>query len=805
MPIPDGVFLAVEIDDRARPMCCHGCQAVALAIVGGGLADYYRNRDALPESPREALPTALAELRLFDHEAVQRSFVRALGDDEREAALILEGITCAACIWLNERHLSRLPGVTAVSINYSTRRARVRWDGKRILLSEILSAIAEIGYRAHPYDRSRHEALAEKERRQALWRVFVAGFGAMQVMMYAFPAYVAGDGEMSPEIAQLMRWASLVLTLPVVFYSAAPFFRNAWRELKLRRLGMDVPVALGVGVAFLASLWATLRGGGEVYFDSVSMFVFLLLGGRYLELRARQKATASTEALARLVPAIAHRLSEYPGSLVTETVAAVDLAPGAVAIVRPGEVVPADGTVIEGESSLDESMLTGESRPLCRRVGDVLTAGAMNVDGTLIMRVERAGEQTRLAAILRLIERATAERPRLVEFADRSAARFVVGILAVALAVAALWLWVAPEKALWIVVAVLVVTCPCALSLATPVALTVATGALARGGLLVTRGHAIETLARATHVVFDKTGTLTRGRLQLGEIRPLGELDAAECLSLAAALEAVSEHPLAIAVRAAAIEAGCVVPRVDEYRVLVGEGVRGVLGGRTLRIGRPDFVAAGHGQESLPFPVELGRSGTVVALGDEQGWLALFRFDDSLREGAAEVVRLLHSFGIAVSILSGDAPDAVREVAASAGILDWRGGLLPQDKLDAVRSLQAGGAIVAMVGDGINDTPVLAQAQVSVAIGEGADLAKVQADCVLMSGSLLPLAGAISLARRTLSVIRQNLGWAVVYNAVAVPLAAAGWVTPWGAGVGMSASSLVVVANALRLRHRATG
>lgn len=415
------------------------------------------------------------------------------------------------------------------------------------------------------------------------------------------------------------------------------------------------------------------------------------------------------------------------------------------------------------------------------------------------MRVERAGEETRLAAILRLMERAAAERPHLVEMADRVATRFVVVILLAALLVVGAWYWIDPAKALWIGIAVLVVTCPCALSLATPVALTVATGSMARRGLLVTRGHAIETLARATHVVFDKTGTLTAGRLRLAETVALGGHSAAESLRLAAALETVSEHPVARALRAAAgnVEVG----RIEAFQNSTGRGVSGVLDGHRLRVGRVDFVAEGHGQ-SLPEHLSalVAQPGSVVALGDENGWRALFRLEDSLREGGAEMVRELEARGLRVSVLSGDAPEAVGRVAAILGVSDWRGGLLPQEKLDAVRRLQEEGAVVAMIGDGINDAPVLAQAQVSIAMGQGANLAKVQADCVLMSESLSALGEAFGNAAKAVAVIRQNLFWSVLYNVIAVPLAAVGWVTPWLAGVGMSGSSLLVVLNALRLR-----
>ena len=804
LPIPAGAVLSVEIGGQRREMCCAGCQAVAQAIVANGLADYYRHRDAMPESPREALPQIVADFVLFDHPDVQKNFVRraegAAGEHEQEAALILEGITCAACVWLNESHVRRQPGVTAIDINYTTRRARVRWDERVTKLSAILEAIAAIGYRAHPYDVGRSEELARKERKAALWRLFVAGFGMMQVMMYAIPVYLA-DGDMTPDIEQLMRWASLILTVPVIGYSAAPFFLSAWRDLKLHRVGMDVPVALGVGAAFAASVWATLIAAGEVYFDSVTMFVFFLLSGRYLEMMARQKAARSVETLARAIPAFATRLASWPVTSVDaagERVAVAELRAGDTVRIRPGETVPADGCVLDGESAADESLLTGESRLVPKRAGDALIGGSTNTASPLVMRVERVGEATRVAAIQRLMERAAAEKPRLVEMADRVAGRFIVALLLLAVATALAWWWIDASRVLWIFVAVLVVSCPCALSLATPAALTVATGALAACGVLVTRGHAIEALARADRFIFDKTGTLTVGHMELVEVMPVrGE--AAFALAMAAALERGSEHPIARALTAGGADAGVAVSAV---RATTGAGVEGLIDGRAWRLGRPEFVAAMHG---LAVPSELeskvGAGDTVIALGNDGGWQAFFRLSDSLRPEAAATAAKLSAAGIRLSIFSGDAPAAAARVGAALGIADVRGGLSPEDKHAALKALQAAGETVAMVGDGVNDAPVLAQAQVSIAMGGGADLARANADIVLLGNDLQALPQGLALARRTVRIVKQNLVWAFAYNFLAIPLAMAGWVTPWMAGIGMSASSLLVVLNALRLQR----
>lgn len=799
LPVPVGSGLTADIGGQPRAMCCIGCQAVAEAIVGNGLGDYYRNRDALPGGPREALPDILEGLSLYDHADFQKSFVRVLEDDEREASLIIEGITCAACIWLNEQHVARLSGVSGVEINYATRRARVRWDERRIKLSDILAAIAAIGYRAYPYDAARNEELARKEQRSALWRLFVAGFGMMQVMMYAIPAYIAGDGDMTADISSLMRWASLVLTVPVVVYSAAPFFRGSWRDLRLRRVGVDVPVALGVGAAFAASVWATLTASGEVYFDSVTMFVFFLLGGRYLEMTARQRAVSVTEALARLMPAFAARVAGFPGDRQAVQIVASALRPGDVVLVKPGETIPADGQVLEGLSSVNESLLTGEALPVAKSAGEAVTGGAVNVESPLFVRVEQVGEFTRLSAIIRLMERAAMEKPRIVELADRIAGRFILALLWIAAAVAAVWWFIDPAKALWVTVSVLVVTCPCALSLATPVALTIASGAMARAGLLVTRSHAIETLARATHFIFDKTGTLTTGRMKLLDVEILGALDRPACLVLAAGLEQSSEHPLGVALREAVV--GGAFSVVDEVFNEPGCGVRGVYQGRPVRLGRPDYVAVLHGQ---PLP-ESGRSfaassDTVIALGDDAGWLALFRLGDEIRLEAAAMVAALLADGRCVTLLTGDALPAARRVAQTLGIEEVEAGVSPQGKHDYVRRLQASGAVVAMVGDGVNDAPVLARAQVSIAMGGGSHLARAQADLVLLSENLEHLSRGFFVARRAVRIIRQNLVWSFVYNLVALPLAMSGFVTPWMAGIGMSGSSLLVVLNSLRLQ-----
>jgi Cu2+-exporting ATPase len=801
LPVPAGTDFAVNIDGARQPMCCRGCEAVARAIVDGGLGNYYKFRTAQAPTAREIVPEFLRQTAIYDNPQVQKSFVRVEDEHVREAALILEGITCAACVWLNERHLARLPGVLAVHINYATQRARVTWDERRIHLSDILQAVSRIGYLAHPFDPGRHQQRLEHERKQLLRRLGVAGVMTMQVMILAEALYVGGWVEAEAHYRVFFYWVSLLLTLPVLLYSAQPFFASAWRDLTHAQAGMDVPVSFGILAAFIASVWVTITGQGAVYYDSVTMFVFFLLTGRYFEAAARKRATEASEALVRATPASATRLVTDGERTTEETVAAAELRPGDRVRIRPGEHIPADGIVLEGQSSVNESLLTGESLPVVKAPGQRLIGGAINIESPLVARVEKTGPDTVLSSILRLLDRAVAEKPRMAQLADRVAGGFVVAVLVLAGLVALYW-W-QHDSPLWLTatIAVLVITCPCALSLATPAAITAATGQLTRLGLLVTRGHALETLARATHFIFDKTGTLTRGRLRLLETRTLSQLTGAECLRRASALERHSEHPIARALIEAAEPA---VPLATEVVNTPGAGIRGVVDGQIFFLGTPAYVEEQTGRAADPGMLqELRRRGdTVVLLAGREVLHAAFVLSDELRPGARELIDELKRQGKSIMLLTGDHEQAARRVADSLGIENIAWDLRPSDKLERVTALQQQGAVVAMVGDGVNDAPVLAAAQVSIAMGGGTAVAAASADMILLSQKLPHLADGLSVARRTLAIIRQNLVWAVVYNLLAIPAAAAGYVTPWMAALGMSASSLLVVANALRLTRQ---
>ncbi|MFP4295263.1 MAG: heavy metal translocating P-type ATPase [Halothiobacillaceae bacterium] len=793
-PVPDGSPYQAVVLGESRSMCCPGCEAVAKAIVDGGMEEYYRHRTDVAERPEGELEDLLAELSVFDRPEMQKSFVANADGDMREAALILEGIVCAACVWLSERHVTQIDGVESFSVNLSTHRAQVRWDNRRVQLSTILKAITEIGYRAHPYDPNRQDAVFKRERHRLLRHIAVAGLGYMQIMMIAMALYIGDFQGIDDNLRYFFWWISLIIAIPIIFYSASTFYRSAWRDLKQKRVSMDLPVSVSILLAFGGSVWATVTNTGEIYYDTVTMFVFLLLGGRYLEMSARHKTGAVTESLIKLLPGSARRLLSPTEE---EIVPVFELRPGDRVRVRPGDTLPADGRVVEGESTVNSSMLTGESVPEPKFVGARVAAGTVNVESPLVVEVEQVGQDTMLSSIVRLMDRAQAQRPRIAEMADHFARRFVALLFVVTALVVVAWLFIDPSRAFWIAVAILAITCPCSLSLATPTAVSVATGRLTRAGLLVTRGHALETLAQATHVVFDKTGTLSAGQLAVVEVVPEPGVDRVELLSIAAGLERGSEHPVAEAIFQTWTQTpGTAVCSFEDLRSRPGQGMEGWLDGVRYRLGTARFTG-----ELAPVEPSAERAEILqVHVVREGRSLGILYLEDRLREDAARTVESLKAQGITPILLSGDTPARAEAVARQVGIETFHGGALPEDKLAVVQQLQAQGGVVVMIGDGVNDAPVLSQAQVSIAMGGGTSLAQTSADMVLINDHLAQVGFALGYARRTMRVIRQNLRWSMWYNAIAIPLAAVGFVQPWLAAIGMSASSIIVILNALRLR-----
>ncbi|MCD5983630.1 heavy metal translocating P-type ATPase [Pseudomonas sp. CDFA 610] len=785
LPVPaDSRFTAVVLGDT-RELCCPGCQAVVEAIVAGGLENYYAHRSETSANP-ESLPTRLLdELALYDRPDVQASFVRR-DAEVSHTTLLIEGISCAACGWLIEQRLGKLPGVVEARLNLSNHRLRVRWVSDQVAFSQLLNMLRDIGYVAHPWQADRAAERLANENRLALRQLGVAGLLWFQAMMATMATWPEFNLDLSPSMHTILRWVALFLTTPIVFYSCTPFFRGALRDLRSRHLTMDVSVSLAIGTAYIAGFWTAISGTGELYVDAVGMFALFLLAGRYLERRARERTAAATAQLVNVLPASCLRVNTEAK---TERVLLSELGINDQVLVQPGAVIPVDGKILDGQSSVDESLLTGEYLPRTRTVGDSVTAGTLNVENALKILVLALGHDTQLSATVRLLERAQADKPRLAEMADRAAQLFLLISLIAAAVIGIVWWQLDSSRALWIVLAMLVATCPCALSLATPTALTAATGTLHKLGLLVTRGHVLEGLNTIDTVIFDKTGTLTEGRLTVRAVRPVAKLDADTCLALAAALESRSEHPVARAFGRASMQA-------RQVTSTPGRGLEGCVDNHHLRIGQPEFVCALSNTRVLTMPDETGQ---WLLLGDTEGPLAWFALDDRLRDGAVELLQACQARGWKTLLLSGDSSPMVQTVATALGIDDARGGLRPEDKLAIVQQLQAQGHAVLMIGDGVNDVPAMAAATVSVAMGSATDLTKTGADAVLLYNRLHSLIEAFGLARRTRRVIRENLLWAGLYNGMMLPFAALGWITPVWAAIGMSASSLIVVLNALRL------
>ena len=826
---------------------------------------------------------------------------------DRTVTLTVEGMRCAGCAWLVERLLASVPGVAAASVDFPLRRAAVRFDTRATRLYTLLETLARAGYRAAPYTVHAEEAAIESERRARIRGLGISALFGMQVMLLSIALYASGDGGMDPGLEQLFRWLAMGLTVPVLVWPGRAFFTGAAAALRARRLTMDVPVALGLSIAFAGSAFATVSGEGEIWFDSVVMFVTLLGAARYLELLARRRTSAAIRALARSAPLVATRVREGQArgdvdrndegrddegrgdegrdnesrdnegrdnegrdnegrdnegrddegrGEETDRIPAAALRPGDRVRVRPGEVVPADGAIRSGRSSFDESLLTGESNPVTRSTGSRVLAGSVNGAGTVEVEVSRAGGATVLGGVLRQAEQAARARPAIAQLADRAAAWFIGAVLVLAAGVAIGWLVHDPARMVPVLVSVLVVTCPCALSLATPAAMTAALGALARAGLVATRANAVERLALATHCLADKTGTLTEGRFRLRSVTTFTGLSRSRCLALAAALERYATHPAADALVAAAEGAGgeerapgrteelrapCPMVRRDrgtsgrteELRTetdpsagtgtgephAIGRveapatrtgGVTGRIGGVRHAVGSPAFVAracgldpgesgAGAPGPGLSGAFEDADGGTCVFLAREGALLARFVLADTLRADAGELVRGLRRRGIETTIASGDSIAAVERAARELGVARRCAGLSPEDKLAEADRLAASGERVLMLGDGVNDAPALAGAHVSVAMGRGAAAAAARADAVLIGDDPGRLLAALDIARRARRIVKQNFAWALGYNLVALPLAATGAVPPWAAAIGMSLSSLAVAANALRL------
>jgi len=797
LPLPTGAGYGLDVSGEYRAVCCPGCQAVAQAIVDGGYESFYHRRTAVSQNPESGTVRDL-DLDLYDNPEILSRFIHALDDDTREVTLTVSGINCGACLWLIESCIAEQCGIESVLVNYTTRRALIQWNKDRTTLREILSAFRAIGFDAHPYEFRRGAANLQREKDQQIRRIGISGVLGMQIMMIAVALYFGRSSGINKNYELFFEWISLFLVLPVVFYCAQPFFTGAWRSLVHRQASIDIPVTLGVAIAFTASVWATISGSGDTYFEAVSMFVFLLLATRYFELTARERGLDAIAHIQNRMSGTANRIGT---NNITTTIPASRLCINDLVLVGIGESIPADGVIEEGQTRADESIISGESTPTEKAVGSSVIGGSVNLGETVKIRVSRTNENSTISTIARLAERAQSTKPPIVRLVDRVAVGFVVGLVFIAALVAVYCWWYAPGRLVSTVIAVLVIACPCALSLATPAALSASVGALTRRGIILLQGDIVEKLARINRVVFDKTGTLTLGSLDLVNVRLFRGQNRNNIISIANALEAASSrHPVARALAGTTHAPDHAMAENVEY--FVGGGVCGAMGNKRYCLGSPRFIHEKLSEAwtfSPPARAMDSDTGSVVVLADEQGVLASFEFEDRLRPGAEDLVRKLTRDGVAVSILSGDQRPVVERVAGILDIQDYHAQMFPQEKLERLNHYQNNGDLVLAAGDGVNDAPLLSAAAVGVAMGSGADLTRVTGDVVLINSRLSDISVLLDQARKTRGVILQNLSWATGYNLLALPLGILGMVPPWIAVIGMSLSSLLVVANALRL------
>ncbi len=806
LTIPPQTDIHGQVLGETRHFCSPGCVAVAKSVVESGLDDFYRYREKPANNNASKDAPTDTPLSVYDHPEVQKSFVRHTGD-YLEASLILENIRCSACLWLNEQHLRKLDGVIDVHIDANSHQARVKWAPNKLKLSAILAAVADIGFVAHPFDPTRREQLLKEQKSRSIERLIFAGFLMMPVVSFQIAGYWVGGPDANgtyPLFESLGRWFMLVVVSVVLAYSGQDFFVGAWRDLRHRQLGMDVPIVLGLSIAWLASAYSTFSGAGEVYFDSIVMFVFFVLLARTWELRGRLTAANALDATLKILPRTAYRVT---GDSTVEQVSVIDLNIGDVLRLKPGENAPVDGRLLSRASSFDESLLTGEAIPVLREQGDLIVGGACNIDQPVEIEVTRTSDASTMTEIHQLIARGLNDRPKYAQIADQIVPWFVGAVLLVATLTIALWLWLDPSRVLPNLVSVLIVTCPCALALATPVALSISAGRFAKLNVLPMRMAALEPLSKASIIAFDKTGTLTMGRPIVSAQIELSEISNTKALLIAAQLEAKSEHPFAHAIKGKAMELELQHPKNVLVRNFPGQGMEAEINGQKWRLGIEEFavkIGAPLDEVAVNWRNEqLKNTSSVIVLCNEDGPQAMFALRDELRNNVAKSIEQIREIGLKkIVVLSGDNAQIASQLAASIGIEDAIGELKPQQKLAWVQAQQAKGERVVMVGDGINDAPVMTAADAAISFANATELARQSSDFVIMGRDFTSLSSIFLLASNTGKIIKQNLIWAAGYNLLAVPAAAFGFVPPWAAAIGMSVSSLLVVSNAMRLRGK---
>lgn len=778
----DSQFQAQVLDDT-RHFCCPGCLEVARSVVDTGLEDYYKFRSE-PAAKADAIPENLRnDIQIYDLPELTEEYI-SNNNQFAEVQLTVEGLNCPACAWLIEKRLNSHPAVRMVGVDVSARRASVRWEKESLSLSQLLNLFFEIGYRARPFQPDQHESIFQAENKTFLKKLGLAGLLTMQVMMLAFGLYFGVFGNLDQETKLFLHWVSLILSTPVVFYSGSVFIISALNGLSARTLNMDMPVTIAILVTWASSAWATVQEHGEVYFESICMFIFLLLIGRYFEHKGRQKAVITGNNLSRQLPQFARLVSA--DSQIHE-VPAKTIKPGQQIQIKMGDTVPVDCTIVHGTTELDEAILTGESSPVCKNAGDPLFGGTINLSAPVIATVSAALKDSAINQISRAQELAFSQKPRFAIAADKLAGTFVTLVLIIATLTFTYWYQQAPEDALWITVSVLVATCPCALGLATPTAFTAAMSKLNEVGLVIKRTDLLETLNKVTTFAFDKTGTLTKGQPRIKQWQNLSSLPDDQILSIAASIESHSEHPIAKAfLQAPTVEC-------QDVKIFPGEGIQGSVAGKLYRMGNSRFTDSIHQGQADVYLSQISES-------QQQTTLAQFQLEDELREE----VELFFSQPICGKslLLSGDNQQKVSELAKKLAVEEFQHSVKPEQKLAYLQTLQSKGEIILMVGDGVNDAPVLAGADISVAVNGASDFAQNAADIIMLKDNFSAINTLLSVSLKTQRIIKQNFAWALGYNLLVLPFAVSGLLPPWGAVIGMSLSSLIVTFNSLRINKQ---
>ncbi len=807
------VNLAYKINGEVQYFCCYGCKAVAELIVELGNEEYYEfkkqfSSQAIPISEK----SKISQLELFDEQEIQKEFVRNSIDENNsnEAFVILENLRCAACVWLNEQHLRKQKGVTEVHVDYTSQQARIKWNPAVIKFSEILTAIESIGYKAQPFDPTQRELLINEQKRKNYARLLFTAFLGMEVMAHAIATYWMGGFDSQGNLQlweKIGRYTDLLVVTVMMLYSGADFYISAWRDLKNKRLGMDVPIVLGLSVAYIGSFMATINQQDDVYFDSIAMFLFLMLAAKIYEMKGRLVAGDSIDKLLKITPKTAHKICDKKLN-VSQEVLVASLIPNDEIIIKPGEIVPVDGVISKGKSGFDESLLTGEVMPIVHSKGDALINGSCNIDQTITMKVLKIQSHSTVYKIYSLLEKGLENKTKYAQLTNTIAQWFVVTIILIATITAIFWIQHDSQRVVAITIAVLIVSCPCALALATPVAVSLSSGALAQQGVIPLNMSAIEEFSQADTFIFDKTGTLTEGKAELVKteiVEASYNFSIDELIKYASSLEWNLLHPIAKAFN--------LFTKRQPYAVKnktnrPSKGVEGLINGELWKIGKLSFCT---NQKTLPKDLIQHISSirstqaTVIGISKNHELLAYFILKDPLKKSALNLIEELKKLGITNFILlSGDNNESVKPIAKTLSINNYYGSLSPEDKLNKIQQLQKKGRKVIMVGDGINDAPTLGAANASVSFAQASDLAQINSDFVLVKNKLSLLTNIRKVSMDTHRIVKQNFTWAILYNLIAIPFAMSGYLPPWGAALGMSLSSFVVISNSLRLNFKSS-